>query len=378
MQRLLSSLIGDREKLPLHQRILNLAGLSGFLAFLQASLFDSLFHHNYYVGFVSAVLALLFLVIYYLTRRLGYHAWPMYAALSLSLFVAVPLLWWQNNGIFGSIPYWIVFLGGVISVLLEGWKRLLFLFLAVAVLVVLTSLDYLHITDSKPFYNHFNLLVDLVTQIIVVLILSSVLISVLVLEYTYEQRRVQELANIDYVSGLYTRRYILDQCDREIKKCMRYRTPFSLLICDVDDFKQINDNYGHDAGDFTIQHIAQIFWNHIRATDVAARWGGEEFLILFPETDMQTARQIAERLHHAVQEEPCMYKGKDISFTISFGISSYKDPLGQTPIEQCIKVADGALYESKKGGKNRITVGHCPTPDSQTTEDPSGAVLLDT
>lgn len=157
----------------------------------------------------------------------------------------------------------------------------------------------------------------------------------------------------DPLTGLPNRRLILERLNGEVALVERRDTPFSLALVDVDHFKRINDAFGHDTGDRALIAIAHALTTGLRAYDVCARWGGEEFLILLPETPGPAAVAIAERLRVLVDtlHDPQLPEG--IEFSVSIGIAQHR---ADSPLADTIKRADLALYEAKDKGRNRIVL----------------------
>lgn len=171
-----------------------------------------------------------------------------------------------------------------------------------------------------------------------------------------EQKQVEEhlffQATHDELTGLTNRSEMQASLIKNMARAERYKEPFSLLLIDLDRFKIINDNYGHSAGDKVLRVFADIAQDIARDSDLLARWGGEEFILLLTNTDAMRATHIAERLRAATEETPITVNAQDINVTVSIGVASYPDD-GKS-IEELISRADGALYEAKRNGRNRI------------------------
>ncbi|MCS7279556.1 MAG: diguanylate cyclase [Thermodesulfobacteriaceae bacterium] len=162
------------------------------------------------------------------------------------------------------------------------------------------------------------------------------------------EKELYTLSITDALTTLYNRRFQLEMLKNAKNKADRYGEPFSLLMIDIDNFKSINDNYGHEMGDVVLKKLAEIFLNNIRATDVASRWGGEEFLILLPNTNLDNALLIAERIRRQVEALKIDNLSK---ITVSIGVTAYN---GNENINELISRADMALYEAKTSGKNTV------------------------
>ncbi len=165
--------------------------------------------------------------------------------------------------------------------------------------------------------------------------------------------RLEEIATRDGLTGLYNKQEILRLLEMELNRARRYHSRLSLMMLDLDHFKQINDSYGHQAGDIALGRVAELLTRHVRGIDHVGRYGGEEFCIVLPETSEIEAMEIAERIRRHLQEEPIQLgKGKVISLAISIGIAVF--PQDATVGEKLIACADEALYQAKKEGRNKV------------------------
>ncbi len=169
-------------------------------------------------------------------------------------------------------------------------------------------------------------------------------------------QKLLEMSITDELTKLYNRRHAMTALEIEFKKCKRYRTPMSLIISDLDHFKSINDTYGHLAGDEVLRETASLIRENIREVDIAGRYGGEEFMIILPNTNLDGAVTAAERLRNKISETKILIPESDrnISITMSFGVCSYPEETIEDK-EDMIKIADEALYVSKQRGRNKTT-----------------------
>lgn len=162
-----------------------------------------------------------------------------------------------------------------------------------------------------------------------------------------------EQAERDHLTGLFNRRLLEDRIAAEDARFHRYGRPTALLILDIDHFKAINDTHGHEAGDAALQALARVIRSTVRETDLAARLGGEEFVVLLPETALAGALEIAERLRKRVEELELEWEGRPIELRVSVGAAAAPEcVIGPAEL---LAAADAALYESKRGGRNRVT-----------------------
>lgn len=179
-------------------------------------------------------------------------------------------------------------------------------------------------------------------------------------------RKMKTLATIDPLTGLNNRREFNHLTRRIFSESKRYQKTFSILLIDIDHFKTINDKHGHDVGDTVLIHFAELLLESFRHSDIIARWGGEEFIILLPQTHSDKAVEVANKLLSSTR---ALQLHEKIKFTISIGIKSYTD---EPSLQSIIKCADQALYQAKRNGRDQIQIstGICPliaTKEEHTT-----------
>lgn len=168
---------------------------------------------------------------------------------------------------------------------------------------------------------------------------------------TYDKLNLE--ANTDRHTGCYNKTYFNNHLDLEVKKSRVTGSPLSLILFDLDHFKKLNDNYGHDAGDFVLKEAAAIIRkNGVRESDTFARYGGEEFVILLPKTNIKSAFEIAERLRRLLESHQFMYDNKRLPVAASVGVADYRQ--GVNTGTDLFKRADEAVYVSKEGGRNQV------------------------
>jgi diguanylate cyclase (GGDEF)-like protein len=155
----------------------------------------------------------------------------------------------------------------------------------------------------------------------------------------------------DPMTGLYNRRYFIEQSQIIINLSKRQGQTTSLIMCDIDKFKNINDSFGHDVGDQVIIEFGEILKACVRDEDILSRFGGEEFLILLPQSNINGAVELAQRIRLATENRSIKIKNDTIKFTASFGVTSFRET---DDIENNIKSADEALYKAKEGGRNQV------------------------
>jgi diguanylate cyclase (GGDEF)-like protein len=178
------------------------------------------------------------------------------------------------------------------------------------------------------------------------------------LENSLNHERLKLIGLVDPLTGAYNRRYFETRCHEEVAHARRYRQPLSCLFLDVDKFKRINDTLGHLAGDEVLRHVACLIKSQLRSNDVFARYGGEEFVVLLPRTEARQACQIAERIRSTIAMQPFQpHPEESHAITISIGVSQLPEEFSGddgASIEKLIGAADGALYQAKESGRNKV------------------------
>jgi diguanylate cyclase (GGDEF)-like protein/PAS domain S-box-containing protein len=178
-----------------------------------------------------------------------------------------------------------------------------------------------------------------------------------------ERKRLEEdlrsQAATDPLTGVANRRSFESTARREVERARRYAKPFAVLALDIDHFKRVNDTYGHDIGDIVLKSMAEVCLTKLRATDILARLGGEEFAMLLPETDIEAAATLAERMRVAIETSPIATAKGALPITVSLGVAQHAP--NEPTIDAAMKRADEALYEAKRTGRNRVVVARLPS-----------------
>lgn len=183
---------------------------------------------------------------------------------------------------------------------------------------------------------------------------------------TDQQKNLLQLAHKDALTGLLNRRRLLEVIEQTLLQANRYEQPVSFILCDLDHFKMINDRYGHNVGDEVLRHASQILHNCIRETDSVGRWGGEEFLVILPQTRLSVAVTLAERIAQTLAKQPAVQNPRPVTVTMTLGVASYRK--GEL-FEATVARADDALYVGKANGRNRVVVEDNPAGNhTETTE----------
>jgi diguanylate cyclase (GGDEF)-like protein len=162
-----------------------------------------------------------------------------------------------------------------------------------------------------------------------------------------------ELSNTDHLTGLFNRRYMMEALEKEVQRCVRKNGNLSLIMLDIDHFKQVNDRFGHLQGDAVLQKVALQLQKELRSYDCAARYGGEEFVAILPDSSLQESVLVAERIRLAVLGTTYNGALAAINLTVSLGVACFSHELPPS-VDGFIKLADDALYRAKANGRNRL------------------------
>ncbi|NWK78125.1 diguanylate cyclase [Aquitalea sp. LB_tupeE] len=184
------------------------------------------------------------------------------------------------------------------------------------------------------------------------LVYRSSHITAIALQSDLHEQKLVQLATVDELTHLDNRRHFLQQAGRELKRSQRYQTPMGVLMMDLDHFKNINDQYGHAAGDEVITHFARLCREVLRTSDLTGRLGGEEFAAVLPNTDSNAALAAAERLRQAVSNSQVTVNGQNIHYTVSLGMTLLRET--DLHVDDLLKRADKLLYQAKHEGRNRV------------------------
>ncbi len=195
------------------------------------------------------------------------------------------------------------------------------------------------------FVQYMNILVPLTALVIISIYFRFASIDV--------ERAMEALAMTDALTKLPNRRRMRELLDVERVRFSRNKRPFAIVIADVDDFKLINDRRGHDCGDHVLVEVSTALRSVLRGQDTVARWGGEEFLFLLPDTDLRGAGIVAEKLRSTVESSKITFGNDNLHITMTFGVAAY---FGGSSIDECVRRADEALYGGKHRGKNQVAL----------------------
>ncbi len=178
---------------------------------------------------------------------------------------------------------------------------------------------------------------------------KSLMLPAVMLGKILESQLLYNSAVEDQLTGLKNRRGFYDFYETYISSNEYHK--HCVIMCDIDFFKKFNDTYGHNAGDAVLRHVANVFYSNIRVDDGVFRWGGEEFIFLLPNTDLETAVTLAEKLRKTIEDSVCLFEDLVLRVTMSFGVHTISPTLN---VEDNVKAADEKLYQAKENGRNQV------------------------
>jgi diguanylate cyclase (GGDEF)-like protein len=261
-------------------------------------------------------------------------------------FLVVPAVGWQAGFqyyLFAAVPF------TLFNNRFEG-KAIIFISVALCVEFLLLSV-YTSSAPPNPLLS--DDLVKLLDRanIVISFTAQGVISYYFRLASIYLEQELERQAHTDPLTGLYNRRRMIDFLVQQGKSAERDRTTLSVAFVDIDHFKKINDNHGHETGDQILRLVAEFVKRQLRKGDTLARWGGEEFLLLLPHTDIGGALVLAEKICKTVAEHTFQIGDEDHAVTLTIGLCEHRT---EHPIEESIKFADIALYRGKQAGRNRV------------------------
>jgi diguanylate cyclase (GGDEF)-like protein len=221
--------------------------------------------------------------------------------------------------------------------------------LAIAISMLITFLIHA-VTRAKP-PDVLAISIAIIAPLVIVPLFSSFALHLL-FQLDQAEEILRLLSIQDDLTGATNRRHFINLAENEIKRRNRYGGIFSIAFIDIDDFKSINDTFGHPAGDQTLRSMSDVCTKNIRTTDTFARYGGDEFVILMPNTDREQAIECVERIRNIISTTSVPYLQNEIHFTVSMGVISINNP--DMDLEGLLSQVDRALYSAKRKGKNRV------------------------
>lgn len=267
--------------------------------------------------------------------------------MSILFFILMTYLIY-SGGVENTGSLWVYALPLIVMFLLGLTKGLYFM-----LLFFIVNIFILYGLDVSPYIDAYKMRI----------LLSLSVVTSLAAAYEYSRensinklfilsQRLEDIAQKDHLTEVLNRRGLHQEIESVCKRYKDEKKSFSILICDIDHFKTINDTHGHEAGDVTLKNVANTLQKNIREDDILARWGGEEFLVLLPNTCKISASHVAEKIRTSVEKNTFIYQDKTISITVSVGICEKNDEIYS--IYDVIKKADENMYKAKQEGRNRV------------------------
>jgi|GEM_PF-237518 len=397
IKQIVDRLIGDAEEFSLEHRILNRVILMGILIFIYSSAVSFLFNIGDYNGIIDLTAIVFLLCLYYLSfyKRM-YHV-SLYLGLFVLGFVYIPVLWINCAGLDGTMPQYVILLSVMASLLIFRKRLVAFILSLIAVIESLIILEYYFPSLTVAYKSRYIRFVDIACTMFICIISISMLVGSVLHSYQKERdfvkqclekiekqkreieyqrnllkskndelktlkekaeqlnkvlqeekKTLEQISITDYLTEINNRRFININLETEIKKALRYGNNLSIIMMDIDNFKSINDMYGHHVGDQVLKTISKTIKSNLREVDLVGRYGGEEFLIILPNTGLEAAYNIADRIRNKIAK--IKFDNYDIKVTISGGVAQLKDDKGT----DLLKKADALLYKAKEKGRNRI------------------------
>ncbi|WP_054696508.1 GGDEF domain-containing protein [Syntrophomonas palmitatica] len=390
----LARFIGSELEFPLRHRVFNLLALVGIFIGVSTSI-SNLLLGLYSEMFITFTFTVFLVCMYYLSMTI--KIFPAFVTLLFMAFVFYPAMWFILGGTSGTVGMQMVVLSAMIALLLPPRRRFYFLIVFFIMASALVYIEFRYPDTVLEYHRQSTQYINMWSGLIISCLANLLLVLLVINEYNQESARVKlylsqveaqkheinqqarllrvknqelseaydkaeqlnhmlldekamlELVSItDGLTRIFNRRHILHCLEMEIARSREQDGPLSILLLDLDHFKSVNDTYGHLAGDEVLQQVAQTIKNTVRNTDMVGRYGGEEFLVLLPESNLQGAIAIAERLRLNIAALTWNYEGLHV--TISGGVSEFK----HESMWIFLNRVDNLLYKAKANGRNRI------------------------
>ncbi len=296
-----------------------------------------------YFNFISVVVW----AIAYISNRNGQHVKAI-VLISIEVFLhatlATYLMGWESGFHYFLIPF-------ILFIFINHKQSLV----VIGVQTIAVFLVYLWLLVNTQGGAYQTLVDETVIQVFQFMNIAVNFFAIGLLGYSLRSASMraewdmEQLAITDALTGLYNRRKMYEMMQQETTRLQRNGKPGVLVMADIDLFKPINDQYGHDCGDYVLKEVSLLLLETLRRQDVLSRWGGEEFMLLLPETDIEGAVKVIEVLRETIAAHVFEYQSQSISITMTFGMEVFDD---SRPIEMVIKRADQLLYKGKEQGRN--------------------------
>ncbi len=328
------------------QRFLNLLLVILVITF-SFSFFENAILGNLNYAMISALSCLFACIMYYLSRFKRIFQTVAISVFIFLLFLLSPTLWYEKGLTKTSLSFLFLLILAFSTYIFEGKVRSTFVVSSLVLMIIFSIGDIANERREK---------LEIVNYSIALILTAVALLNIgyySIIRFKNEKQKIEELSKHDYLTQLLTRRGGMDKFRYLMQYSKRTNRNLSLIMMDLDDFKRVNDTYGHICGDYVLKLVAKNIMKNIRQTDIAMRWGGEEFLVVLPETGKTKAYMIAERIRKDIENTHFECAKNVFNVTITCGVTIFDHSLSE---DENIEKADQALYKGKKSGKNRTVV----------------------
>jgi len=352
--RLITRFGGDNEHFSLEQQMRNIFMLCGFMVAVLSTIDNIIVLRDVMNTLFSLAGSIIFILCYYISRYRNMETAAYLLIVVFVTFILTPVLWIYNGGTQGGLHYFIVLFAISYTAAFSGKKLWFAVVTLLMVFVSLLVFEYFHPERITLYDSRFLRYADVGVSYLISITFCIVILLAFHYRYTLERlkvasyaRELEILSVTDSLTGLFNHRQIILVLEQQLSLFARYGTHCSILLFDIDHFKEVNDRHGHVRGDLVLEEVAKLIRRKIRKTDLFGRYGGEEFLVIFTHTDLDGARHVAEMVRSLVEQHEFP---SAITVTISGGVAQYS---GGT-VTEFIEKADAFLYKAKKGGRNRV------------------------
>ncbi len=349
----------------LNKAVYEIIQVAGMIVGLIAAVINALSAFHYLLILSNIAFVLMLLVSFYLSRVMDRVKISKYVSISAYILFFLPSLWIFNGGSVGGSPLYFLCAVSFIVLLVTGSEeeefsqrhRIIFLSLVMFLFCSLLLLEAFIPESIHRYPSEKSRYIDLFFSFIFAAFINYFILKVYIKHYNAAMSalkdyslRLEGLVQKDSMTNLFNHAFILQLLNEEVTRARRYNRKLAIMMLDIDDFKKINDTFGHQFGDRVIKTIADIILSSCRSTDIAGRYGGEEFLVIFPETGLLPAITVGERIRKALLDEDF----DDIcSVTFSAGVVELHDESHA----ELLKKSDSLLYRAKSLGKDQIQSG---------------------
>lgn len=363
-ENLYKRIFGEDISKPLESRLTTMSLFIGIIFGVITLISNAILHLGFEINIISIFIIIMCSISFYFSRFKGEYVITSLVAMSITSFILYPYLWIKNGGSNGGLIYFYLFNSSYIAIVFKKKISKFFIPLQTLMIVALYGIEYYHLIPITPYANIKTKLLDQLATFLIVFSFLFIIIRWVMKIYkqkinelnaTHEElnmtlAKLTVLSSIDELSGIYNRRKTFELLNEELEKTNN-DSLISILMVDIDYFKKINDQYGHSVGDIVIKKVAEMINENLGKNDFVGRIGGEEFLIVFLNTDLQDAKEKSNDLRVLISE--IHWEQEQLNVTISGGLFLFRYS-ENLEIDLAIEQADICLYEAKNNGRNCI------------------------